>query len=406
MKAVEIYKNTWRIGVNMKSTDLFEGMWPIPSGVSINSYALKGSGKTALIDLTHFQDNHPSDYEDQLSQIGMEPGGVDYLIVNHMEPDHSGYLAEFAEKNPRAEILGTKKCLELITAFTGITEPLREVKTGDILDLGDRTLIFYQAPNVHWPETMVTFEEASGILFSCDAFGSYGAVADDKIFDDQNSDEELDHYESETLRYYANIVANFSPFVQRALKALSELKITMVAPSHGLIWRRDPQRIIGLYERYASYSGGQAEKEITLIWGSMYGNTKALVEAVAEGVRSQDVPLHIYRVPEEEHGFILADAWRSRGIILGMPTYEYKMFPPMAHVLDELIRKNVKKRLALRFGSFGWSGGAQKELDRIMEKSGWEFAEPIEWAGKPGEAEFAAARKAGAELARRIKAGE
>ncbi len=402
MKPIEITENVWRLGVNMDRDSLFEGMWPIPSGVSINAYVIRGSEKTAVIDLTHSRESYPRELDAQMREIGLDPEGVDYLVINHMEPDHSGYLGDFFRANPKMTLLGTGKCLDLIRDFTGIDHSLREVKAGETLDLGGRVLQFVPMPNVHWPETMATYEQESGILFSCDAFGSYGSVEEERVFDDQNSREELAFYEKEAERYYANIVANFSPFVLRAAKALGELDIKAIAPSHGLIWRRDPSRIVDLYGRLAGYAKGPQEKQVTLIWGSMYGNTEALVQSVKEGIESEEVPVKVYRVPEEDHGFILGEAWKSEGIVLGMPTYEYKMFPPMAHAVDELLRKGVKGRKAFRFGSYGWSGGAQKELDRMMEKSGWEFLPSLEWAGKPGPEELAVARDRGAELARAV----
>jgi len=402
VKAVKITDGIYRLGVNIEPGNLFEGIWSIPDGTSINSYIVKGD-KTAVIDLTQDKDDFPGSISSQMDQVGVTPENIDYIVVNHMEPDHSGWLGEFRRKNPAMEILCTKKAVPLVNHFSGVTENVRAVEDGETLDLGQgKVLQFFETPNIHWPETMMCYEQSEKILFACDAFGSYGRV-DDAVFDDQLSDDQHEFFEKEALRYYANIVASFSVFVERGLKKLGGLDISMICPSHGIIWRENPSVIVERYARYASYLKGPACPEITVIWGSMYGNTAQLVTEVIKGIRSEKVPVHQYRVPEDDIGFILADAWKSAGIVLGMPTYEYQMFPPMAHVIDDFNRKKVQNKKAFRFGSFGWSGGAERELGTATEKLKWEFLESVEWQGAPGEDEKKMAYERGRELARMVK---
>lgn len=402
MKAVEMADGIFRLGVNIEPGNLFEGIWSIPDGTSINSYIVKGD-KTAVLDLTQDQEDFIGSMTAQMDDLKVSPENIDYIIVNHMEPDHSGWLREFRKKNPSMEIFCTKKAVALVEHFCGITDKVHPIENGETLDLGQgKVLQFFETPNIHWPETMMTYEQSEKILFACDAFGSYGKV-EEAVFDDQLSDDEHDFFEKEALRYYANIVASFSAFVERGLKKLEGLDIRMIAPSHGIIWRENPSVIVERYSRYASYLKGPACPEITVIWGSMYGNTQQLVTEVIKGIRSEKVPVHQYRVPEDDIGFILADAWKSAGIVLGMPTYEYKMFPPMAHVIDDFNRKKVQNKKAFRFGSFGWSGGAEKELGLSTEKLKWEFLESVEWQGAPGEEEKKKAFERGQELARMVK---
>ncbi|MFP4383865.1 MAG: FprA family A-type flavoprotein [Spirochaetia bacterium] len=352
MKAVKITEGIHHIGVNITNNDLFEGLWPIPDGVSLNSYVVQGK-KNAVIDLVRDWNDAPAGFTEKLRSIGLSAENIDYLILNHLEPDHTGWLREFKKKNPRVEIITTPKGAALVKQFYGIEEAVREVKTGDSLDLGDgRVLNFIEAPNVHWPETMVTYETSGKVLFSCDAFGSYGALGD-AVFDDQLSQEHSQFYEREALRYYANIVASFSKFVERAAAKLEGVEINVIAPSHGIIWRENPSVIIERYLKYASYMDGPAEPEITLIWGTMYGNTGSAVNEIIRTVRSEGVPIHVHQVPQDDSSYILASAWKSAGLIIGMPTYEYRMFPPMANVLDLFDRKHVKNKKVLRFGSFG-----------------------------------------------------
>jgi flavorubredoxin len=403
MKGTKITDGIYRLGVNLEGDLLFEGMWPIPDGISINSYVVRGD-KTALVDLVEDLGDKPAEFEQALASLSLKPEDIDFLVINHMEPDHTGWLPEFYKRNPNVEFYITAKGASILKAFYGIDKNIHSVKTGDVLDLGGgKNLTFYEVPNIHWPETMVTFEQSSGILFSCDAFGSYGAI-NETVFDDQLSSDQYDFFMQEALRYYANIIASFSSFVEKAIMLLRNLDIKIIAPSHGIVWRQNPGAIIDAYSRFASYMNGPAEPEITVIWSSMYGNTGKAVAAVIQGARSEGIPVHVYRTPKDDIGFILASAWKSAGLIIGMPTYEYKMFPPMAWVLDMFARKKVMNKKVLRFGSYGWSGGAQRELELLTEKLKWEFLPPVEWHGAPSDEVLNLAASGSRELALRIKA--
>ena len=406
MKAHAITDYIYSIHADIKTDDLFEGIWPIPEGVSLNSYIVKGE-KTALIDLFSDWAGALAQVEEAITSIGADFSagfsGIDYLILNHMEPDHTSWLRSFRAKNPNAMIISTQKGLNLVKSFYKIDTNVRAVKDGDTLDLGGgKILTFFEAPNLHWPETMVTWDAASGTLFSCDAFGSYGALGD-RIFDDQFNEKEHAFFESESLRYYANIVSSFSAFVERAINKLSGFDIKCVAPSHGIVWRKDPKTIIGRYAKYAAWAKGPAGKEITVIWGSMYGNTRAGVDAVIRGIEKEEVPYTLHRVPNENISYVLASAYKSSGLVIAMPTYEYAIFPPMAYVLDIFRRKHIIGKKALRIGSWGWVGGAKKEYDSCLENLKWESLDSVEWAGFPDEAEFAALEEQGRELARKVK---
>ncbi|TXT42672.1 MAG: beta-lactamase domain-containing protein [Spirochaetes bacterium] len=402
MKIHPITDKIFALHADIKSDDLFEGIWPIPYGVSLNSYLVK-SEKIALIDLVRDWVGAPGELAGQLASLGIGLDDVDYLIMNHLEPDHSGWLAEFRAINPHAEIIATQKGIDLVRSFYGIEDGVRAVKTGDRLELGEGVALdFFETPNVHWPETMMTWAADGQVLFSCDAFGSFGALGD-RVFDDQFSEEEHIFFESETLRYYANIVSSFSLFVKRAVEKVGSLPIEVIAPSHGIVWRTAPGEIIDRYVRYANYLEGPREKEIAIVWGSMYGNTERGLDAVIEGIEAEGVPYSIHRVPNEDVSWVLADAYKSEGILVAMPTYEYKMFPPMAYVLDIFERKHVWYRKALRIGSFGWVGGAKKEYDNKIAPLKWESIESVEWAGSPDEDTLAMLYDRGRALARAVK---
>ncbi len=173
-----------------------------------------------------------------------------------------------------------------------------------------------------------------------------------------------------------------------------------------MVWRKDPKRIVDLYLKYAGYLDGGREKEVCVVWGSMYGNTKKGLDEVLRGIEAEGVPYTLHRVPNEDPSFVLADAYKSEGILIAMPTYEYRMFPPMAYVLSLLERKHVKGRTALRIGSWGWVGGAKKEYDELIVPLKWNCLESVEWAGGAGPETMATLFESGRELARRVKAAQ
>jgi len=403
MKAHTIVEGVYAVHADIKTNARFEGIWPIPHGVTLNSYLVKGD-KTALIDLAKDWAGSIDQFESQFASVGASFDKIDYLILNHLEPDHTAFILELRRRNPSVEIISTPKGIAMVRNFFKIADALREVKDGDSLDLGaGKTLEFFETPNIHWPETMMTYDRADGILFSCDGFGSYGSLGD-RVFDDEFSAEEHAFYEGESLRYYSNIVASFSAFVSKALAKLGSLPVKVVAPSHGIIWRARPGDIVARYAKYAGYNtGSPCEREICVIWGSMYGYTRGGLEAVLDGIREEGVPFTIHQIPDTDSSFVLADAYKAAGLVLAMPTYEYKMFPPMAHVLDLFERKHFTGKKALRLGSWGWVGGAKKEYEEKIAALKWTSVESVEWQGVPSEADLALLRERGRELARIVK---
>ncbi|QEN06184.1 FprA family A-type flavoprotein [Thiospirochaeta perfilievii] len=401
MKSNKIADGIFQLGANINNGDLFEGLWPIPDGVSLNSYIVKGE-KTALIDLVDDWDNAPNNLLNQLDQIDIELESIDYIVLNHLEPDHTGWIKGFLEKTKDVVIVTSPKGEKMLRALFSYQGEVLVVNDGDELDLGGQKLTFYHIPFVHWPETMVTFHKESGVLFSCDAFGSYGALGNE-VFDDQISEEKHKFYDNESLRYYANIVAGYSLPVIKAIDKLEGLDVKVIAPSHGIIWRENPSIIIERYRKFAKYMSGEAEKEITMIVGSMYGKTKAVVSSIVKGIRSEGIPVHIFNVPEDDISFILSSAWKSKGLVIGMPTYEGKMFPPTSSVLEMFSLKHVWNKEVFRFGSYSWSGGAQRDFENKTEKLKWNCIEPLEWLGEAKEEELNSAYLQGKKLAIKVK---
>lgn len=396
MPPIEIKPDVYWIGVNDRTTDLFEGMWPITQeGVSYNTYLIHDE-KRAIVDLT--KAFKTDEFLDQIHGI-IDLSQLDYVIINHMEPDHSGVLRTLRRVAPQATILCSEKAVPMIENFYGITDGIQVVKDGDTLSLGRHTLRFVYTPFVHWPETMMTYEVTERILFSCDAFGSYGALRG-AIFDDECIDFEF--YKREALRYYVNIVAVFSKPVLQAIAKLADVPVSVIAPSHGLIWRQNPQHIVNLYKQWAEYATGPTEVGITLLYGSMYGNTEAMMNAVARGVSREGVPLSVFDVTRTHASYILPALWTQRGVMVGAPTYEGSLFPPMAQVLDMAAHKRIRNKQVARFGSYGWGGGAQRDFERIIEPLKWELVESFEFIGGPTEEGLKHGEEFGARFARLI----
>lgn len=381
MNATKVTKDTYLLSVNVENI-LFEGLWEMPNGVAINSYIIKGE-KTAIIDGVCGWNGVPEQLFSLLDRLEIDLQSIEYLIINHMEPDHSGWIEDFRKIKSDFKVICSKKSAELLEHFYGHTENVICVGDNDTLDLGNgHVLQFYEIPNVHWPDTMVTYDTHTETLFTCDAFGSFGK-AEESNFDDMLSEEQITFYEEETVRYYSNIVAAFSPAVKKAIDKCSSLPVKIIAPGHGIVWRKDPNRIVQNYSRYASYQKGPALEEITILWGSMYGMTEKAVNHAVKILEEENIKYHIHRLPETSWGTVLASVWTSTGVILAVPTYEYKMFPPAAAILNEIGKKKAQNRKALLMGSYGWSGGADRELDEILSNNrmNWELIEPAVFRG-------------------------
>jgi flavorubredoxin len=365
----KIVEDIFYIGVNDLETEPFEGIWPLPQGVAYNSYIIKDK-KTALID-TVKRTFFPQ-YLDKIRKVIGTGGTVDYLVVNHMEPDHSGSMKVLHHVFPNMQIVGNKKTVEFIKGFYGIDEGrIKVVDDGGSLELGARTLKFTLTPMVHWPETMVTYEPKEQVLFSGDAFGSFGTL-NGGIFDDEV---DLSQLENETMRYYSNIVAKYSPMVQKALARLKGVPIKVIASTHGAIFRKDPGYIVGMYDRMSRF---EAEKGVVVIYASMYGNTQLMAEAVAQGAAEAGVgKVRLHSVSRTHLSYLLTDIWRYKGVALGSCAYNTKAFPMIEQLISTLDNDRLKNRVYGVFGSYSWSGGGVKALREYVEKTGDKLVEPV-----------------------------
>jgi flavorubredoxin len=397
MVVTEIKKDVYCISVNDRTTDLFEGLWPIrDEGVTYNSYLIDDE-KKMIVDLA--KEFKTDALFDLIAKI-VDPKDLDYLVVNHMEPDHTGAIKTLTRINPDLTILCTPKAKPMLESYFGVTGRIKEVADGESLDLGKRTVTFFHIPFVHWPETMATYSGEDKILFSCDAFGGYGALPG-AIFNDQCKD--IEFYKQESLRYFANIVSKFSKPVLNAIDKLKDVSIDIIAPSHGLLWRDNPGEIVALYKRWSQYSTTGGEPGVTLLFGSMYGNTERMMNAVAQGVAEEGVPLKIFDVARTHSSYVLPSLWTRSGVIIGAPTYEVSLFPAMKHMLNEAAIKRISNKKAAYFGSYGWSGGALKDVKNIVEPLKWEITDTLEFLGAPTDEEWNKAKELGSRFARSVK---
>ncbi|OPL08184.1 MAG: MBL fold metallo-hydrolase [delta proteobacterium ML8_F1] len=388
MKPIKLSEGIYKLTANVEGL-LFEGMWDMPRDAAVNSYIVKGE-KTAIIDGFCDWDGVPEKLFELLDELSIDPGTIDYLVINHMEPDHSGWIRDFKKIRKDFEVVLTKKAAAMLEAYYGETQGVRIVKTGDSLDLGGgRVLEFHEAPNVHWPETMMTLEKDSMTLFSCDMFGAFGKL--ERVhFDDEMTGEDRVIFEEEGLRYFANVMATFASQVKKAIDVAENLNPAVIAPGHGLVWRSDPGEIIATYKRYVDYALNASGGEITLLWGSMYGRTEEMVRRVEALLDASGMVCHSLQLPQTTFGEVLTRVLASSGVIVAAPTYEYQMFPPVAMALEEIGRKKLCGRKAFSFGSYGWATGTERELEEIMTRyrMKWDFVPGYVFNGRASEEDF------------------
>lgn len=357
----EITNGIHYVGVNDRHKHIFEGLWPLPYGVSYNSYIIVDE-KIALVDTV--EADFFTQYLDNIrSVIGDRP--IDYIIVNHMEPDHSGSLTLIKKYYPNAKIVGNKKTFGMMQGFYRVGNDADgdtlEVKNGDTLQLGSHTLAFTLVPMVHWPETMVTLDTTANVLFSGDAFGCFGALNGAYIDAEMN----CDIYWDEMLRYYSNIVGKYGTPVQQALKKLAGVKIDYICSTHGPVWHEHIERVVGMYDRLSRYEGADG---LVIAYASMYGNTERAAEVIARAASEAGVKnIIMHDVSRTHHSYIIADIFRYRALILGAPTYNNGLYPQMESLLSELAGRDMKNRLLGWFGSFSWAGKAVKTIGEWNE---------------------------------------
>ncbi|MCH3981746.1 MAG: FprA family A-type flavoprotein [Prevotella sp.] len=351
---IEITNKIYYVGVNDRNKSLFEGLWPLPDGISYNSYLIDDD-KVCLIDTVQV-DFFTQFLENIHEVIGDRP--IDYLVINHMEPDHSGSISLVRKYYPNIQVIGNKKTFGMMEGFYGVKDQEVEVKNGDSLELGHHTLNFFLTPMVHWPETMMTLDVTDHVLFSMDAFGCFGALNGGIIDSEINSYD----YWLDMVRYYSNIVGKYGIPVQNALKKLAGVKLDYICSTHGPVWHDHVQKVISMYEKMSKY---ETDPGLVICYGTMYGNTERMAEVIARAASQAGVKdIKMYNVSKTHHSYILRDIFRYQGLIVGAPTYNTGLYHEMDVLLAEVANKDIKNHLLGWFGSYGW---ASKAVAKIQE---------------------------------------
>lgn len=361
MNSKEIVKDIYYVGVNDREKHLFENYIPLPMGVSYNSYLIMDE-KTTLIDTVDI--SKASIFFHKIETI-LNGRSLDYLVVNHMEPDHAGSIGLLVQKYPNLTIIGNVKTINMLNGYFSLHNPLLEVKEGTQINIGKRNLSFYMAPMVHWPEVMVCYDSNDKILFSADAFGTFGCL-DGHFLDSKLN---TDKYWNEMRRYYACIVGKYGKPTQTALKKLSQLTVKIICPTHGPVWQKELNKAVALYDQWSRY---ETENGVVIAYGSMYGNTEQLAEAVAEGVIAGGVQnVYIHNVSKTDASYILADIFKYKGLIIGSPTYMTETYPLIESLLSKIAHRNIPNRIYGCFSSYSWASCAIKKLTEFGESMNW-----------------------------------
>ncbi|AWK51558.1 FprA family A-type flavoprotein [Clostridium beijerinckii] len=357
----EITEDLYWVGGNDHRLALFENIHPIPRGVSYNSYLLLDE-KTVLFDTVDWSICRQL-LENVKAVLGDRP--LDYMVINHMEPDHAACIEEIVLRYPNVKIICTEKAVLFMNQFGfHIDGKLIEVKEGDTMSFGKHNVVFVYAPMVHWPEVMVTFDTTNGVLFSADAFGSFGAL-DGKLFNDEvNFDRD---WIDDARRYYTNIVGKYGPHVQSLLKKAATIEIKTICPLHGPVWRNDLGYFLDKYDKWSSYE--PEEKGVMIVYGTMYGNTEAAASDLATRlVKKGMTNVVMYDVSKTHVSYLISESFKYSNIVLASVTYNLKIYPPMHDYLMDMKALNLQKRTFSLIENGSWAPQSGKLMRELLDE--------------------------------------
>ncbi|MEJ2280458.1 MAG: flavodoxin domain-containing protein [Candidatus Bathyarchaeota archaeon] len=398
MTKVEVLKDIFWVGTIDWNIRHFHGFsYSTQRGTTYNAYLIVDK-KIALVDTVQ----HPfsSEMIEKIKEI-IDPSKIDYIIANHVESDHSGSIKEILKLAPNATLVGTEKCKAGLEKHYFENWKFQTVKTGDTLNLGERILTFLEAPMLHWPDTMFTYIEKDALLLSNDGFGQH--LASSKRFDDEVDQNVLMW---EAAKYYANILWLYSSVVIRKIEEVQKLglKIRMIAPSHGVIWRKDPMKIITSYLKWAK---GEAEKKVIIVYDTMWESTEKMAKEMLEGINDEGLEVKLYRLPVSDEGNIIGEMLETKGILVGSATINNGILSTVAPFLREIEGLRPRNKIAAAFGSYGWGGGATANIEKTLKNAGIEIIAPamtVNWV--PNKDELKKCYEYGREFAKKVKSSE
>jgi len=393
---VKVLENIFWVGAVDWNKRHFHGFsYSTHRGTTYNAYLIIDE-KVALVDTVE----HPFSEEmiEKIKEI-IDPSKIDYLIANHVESDHSGSIKEVLKLAPNATVVGTEACKAGLEKHYFGNWKFQTVKTGDTLSLGERTLTFLEARMLHWPDSMFTYIEKDALLLSNDGFGQH--LASSKRFDDE-VDQDILMWEAG--KYYANILWLYSALVIKKIEQVQKLglKINMIAPSHGMIWRKDPMKIVTAYLKWAK---GEAEKKVIIVYDTMWESTEKMAKAMLDGIVSEGLEATLYRLPFSDNGDIIGELLDTKGILVGSATINNGVLPTVSPFLREMEGLRPKNKLAGVFGSYGWGGGATTAIEKSLKLAGMKFVSPpltVKWV--PNKEELQKCYEFGQEFAKKLKA--
>jgi len=350
------------VGVSDRRIQLFENVYPIPRGVAYNSYVILDE-KTALIDTV--DRSVTGQFFENLTAV-LDGRDLDYLVVNHMEPDHSSAISEVLVRYPGAQVVCTEQAAAILNQFFAcdISDRAIYAAEGDTLNLGKHTLTFVHAPMVHWPEVMMSFDDVSGALFSADAFGSFGALNGNLFADEVDFEKD---WLPDARRYYCNIVGKYGAQVQAVLQKAAGVPIQMLCPTHGPVWRENLEWILEKYDRWSSYT--PEDQAVMVVYGSVYGGTESAANAVAAMLSQKGIAdVRVYDVSKTHVSELIAEAFRCSHIVLASITYNMGVFTPMKNFLLDLEAHNLQNRSFSLLENGSWSPAAGKQMQSILDR--------------------------------------
>ena len=379
MSVLKIAENIYSVGVIDWTVKNFHGhTYKTSRGATYNAYLIIDE-KITLVDTVYGP--FAKELIENIKQI-IDPAKIDYIVVNHVERDHTGALPEVWKLCPKAKLFGTQKCKEGLYKNYYKDWDFNVVKSGDTLKLGKRTLTFLEAPMIHWPDSMFTYVNDDAILMPNDAFGQHYAAAE--MFDDLVDQAKL---MDEAAKYYANILTPLSSVILKKLEEVIKMNIPikMIAPSHGIIWRKDPGKIINAYLKW---SKNETIKKVVVVYETMWNSTEIMARKIVEGIADSGCKVMLYDINKSDITEIIGEMIDAKGILVGSSTHDNDMLTSIAGFIEFYKGLKPKNRVGASFGSYGWGGGAAKSIENKLKETGLEIALPfLQFKYVPDEAE-------------------
>jgi flavorubredoxin len=385
----EISEDVFWVGIKDFNRRIFDALIPLPQGTSYNAYLVKGKEKTALIDTVN-----PGFEKELVEKIGQvtDPTDLDYIIMNHAEPDHANAIPYIMQASKEAVLITTEKGAKMAKIFHRVPdEKIKTVGDGDTIELGGKTLKFIEAPMLHWPETMFTYLVEDQVLFPCDFFGAHTAFG---IYD-----EDVEEIIPVAKRYFGEIMMPFRNMGKKALDKIKNLEIKLIAPSHGPIYK-NPERIL---EPYRKWTAGETKQKAIIVYVSMWSSTEAMIKTMVETLLSEGVEVSLYNLVNSDIGDIAKDLVDSRAIVLGMPTVLGGMHPIAIYAANLVKALHPPLKYGAILSSYGWAGGALRQALEILGPTKIEVVGTLEINGPPSADDHQKIVEMGKQLSNKIK---